>query len=475
MKLEVLAVMFATLSGQKTSLPEEALSNQHSNEQMETYLYERLKRLEEIAIKYDGLTIKSVRDTLLVVFPQVSKAASAALEMLAHYQHHETQNHEQVSIAIHAGELAMAVGDVYGETVNNASRISAVAEPSEILVSEATRELLKQHSFELSALGGYEFKGLFYPIEIFRLEQPHSQQSGRTVLLRRASSRTRILVGTWDIMLGAVLMLAWSLILHSSEILGTLMYTHHMPFELFELHGALSNGHTRALWDHGSPLSRGKLVKLAANDKAQALFSGPSGTYDVVLGADLHQGGLTLTMGAHVQPIKPNWGLNGLGIKLIAENIALKTGDLIQVQRTDKPSKDSTHIDFIAFTPSNKPAYRPHGVERSYRFYYLWKSIDYDDYNFHMFVLPIPCFAFFQMLISMTFLKRSMGCVVMGVYLRNSSTRETPGILAVLLRLSTWCIYPLLALQNLGSAKSPSDWISGTELVVKISPDAADH
>src|SRR3984893_6439161 len=63
-----------------------------------------------------------------------------------------------VIVGDHIGEGMASETAVVGETPNLASRLQALAQPNQILVSSATRAMLGDH-FDLADLGAYEVKG----------------------------------------------------------------------------------------------------------------------------------------------------------------------------------------------------------------------------------------------------------------------------------------------------------------------------
>jgi class 3 adenylate cyclase len=67
-----------------------------------------------------------------------------------------------------AGPAVALHGDYYGEVVNLAARLVKVADPSEVLVSEALHDALAEHcSFEPKS--GIALKGFEAPVPAFRL------------------------------------------------------------------------------------------------------------------------------------------------------------------------------------------------------------------------------------------------------------------------------------------------------------------
>ena len=74
------------------------------------------------------------------------------------------------------GEGAAREEAVVGDTPNLAARLQSLAAPDEVLVAETTRQLLKD-TFDLTALGSVEVKGLERKIEAWRVVGERSMAS----------------------------------------------------------------------------------------------------------------------------------------------------------------------------------------------------------------------------------------------------------------------------------------------------------
>ncbi len=86
-------------------------------------------------------------DSTFSVFQLATDAAGAAAEVQRSLaaERWPSECDIKVRIALHTGEALERDGDYFGRTVNRASRIRAVAEPGQILLSRATAELIVDH------------------------------------------------------------------------------------------------------------------------------------------------------------------------------------------------------------------------------------------------------------------------------------------------------------------------------------------
>src|SRR6516164_913123 len=79
--------------------------------------------------KYRGQLVKELGDGMLASFPSVSEAVSAAIDI----QNKSAEEKAfEFRIGIYLGEVVFENNDVFGDGVNIASRIQALAEPGKI-------------------------------------------------------------------------------------------------------------------------------------------------------------------------------------------------------------------------------------------------------------------------------------------------------------------------------------------------------
>src|SRR5262245_43691660 len=95
--------------------------------------------IQQTVAEHHGTVIKTVGDAFLVDFPSVVHAVQCAQSIQAQLRTHNAkkENAEQihVRIGIHLGDIVQREGDVFGDGVNIASRLQALAEPDTICFS----------------------------------------------------------------------------------------------------------------------------------------------------------------------------------------------------------------------------------------------------------------------------------------------------------------------------------------------------
>jgi adenylate cyclase len=71
-------------------------------------------------------------------------------------------------LGLHAGDVILEEGNVFGGAVNVAARVSALSDPSQILVSQTVRDLARTSSgVTFEDRGEHELKGVGEPMRVF--------------------------------------------------------------------------------------------------------------------------------------------------------------------------------------------------------------------------------------------------------------------------------------------------------------------
>ncbi|CAK0742850.1 Adenylate/guanylate cyclase domain-containing protein [Azospirillaceae bacterium] len=129
---------------------------------------ELLRQLAAAVESQKGQVIKSLGDGLLCVFPQADSAGNAANAMI------ESQNLStlKIRIGIHFGSVVEHNGDIFGDAINIAARVEAMAKPGEIL---ATEEVIIRFSAFLRnfcvLIDSTVVKGKTVPIAIYQVRR----------------------------------------------------------------------------------------------------------------------------------------------------------------------------------------------------------------------------------------------------------------------------------------------------------------
>jgi class 3 adenylate cyclase len=121
---------------------------------------------------YRGRVVKHTGDGVMAAFDDVANAVKAAAEIQRHFSAYNRHAAESlnVRIGIHAGEPVADHDDLFGATVQLASRLCSEAEADGIVVSSLVRELCGMDTGRFVALGRRRLKGFAEQIPVFRFE-----------------------------------------------------------------------------------------------------------------------------------------------------------------------------------------------------------------------------------------------------------------------------------------------------------------
>src|SRR5450631_4666751 len=113
----------------------------------------------DVVTAHGGRVIKTVGDEVLFVAIGAAPAAAIALDLVEAMAEDEIVPDVRVGMA--SGRVISRLGDVFGNTVNRASRLTAVARPRTVLVDDAIAAALASTSgFEMSVLRRRTLRGI---------------------------------------------------------------------------------------------------------------------------------------------------------------------------------------------------------------------------------------------------------------------------------------------------------------------------
>src|SRR6266516_4604513 len=148
-------------------------------------LEEHRRLLRQIFPRFHGIEIKTIGDAFLVEFGSALEAAQCAIEIqrtLAKRNHDVTSDRRiELKIGIHIGDVVHREGDVYGDGVNIASRIEALAGAGGICVStDVERQIHNALEARLKKLAPTELKNISVPMDLFRIVLPWERDTRLT-------------------------------------------------------------------------------------------------------------------------------------------------------------------------------------------------------------------------------------------------------------------------------------------------------
>ena len=155
--------------------------------------------IQQAVAEHKGAVIKTVGDAFLVDFPSVVHAVQCAQHIQTQFRTHNAEKEppEQIHIriGIHLGDIVQQDGDVFGDGVNIASRLQALAAPDTICISDMVYPDVAK-KLELGtvvSLGRPKLKNITQRFPVYELlpEQPsgfRQRLRGLRVQTRRAGT-----------------------------------------------------------------------------------------------------------------------------------------------------------------------------------------------------------------------------------------------------------------------------------------------
>jgi len=128
-------------------------------------LLEHNDRLRAEIDRFGGREVRTTGDGFQVLFTGAARAVSCAAAMIDALADLDLR----IRAGLHTGEVEYTAGNLHGIAVHTAARVSALAGPSEVLVSSVTHDLLDGSGLAFEQRGMHELKGLSGPRPVFAL------------------------------------------------------------------------------------------------------------------------------------------------------------------------------------------------------------------------------------------------------------------------------------------------------------------
>lgn len=126
------------------------------------------RETETVATSRGGRLVKLLGDGAMLRFPEVTPGVEAALDLVETVEPHGSL---LAHAGIHTGPVVERDLDVFGGTVNLASRIAAAAAGGEVLTSRAVAETVDDPSLRFEPVDERPLKGISEPVALFRVSR----------------------------------------------------------------------------------------------------------------------------------------------------------------------------------------------------------------------------------------------------------------------------------------------------------------
>jgi len=153
----------------------------HEDEEAALATLTRLRSIiDDLVAQYDGQVIGSAGDSVIADFASGVEAVNCAVAIQRGlHEANMAQPHGQrmeFRIGINVGDVMLKNGDIYGDGINVAARIEALAEPGGICVTRAARDSVRDKvDCKFEDLGERQVKNIARPVRIFKVIFDRSQ------------------------------------------------------------------------------------------------------------------------------------------------------------------------------------------------------------------------------------------------------------------------------------------------------------
>ena len=143
----------------------------------------QVELLKPCIAAHQGRIIKTTGDGLLATFGSPVEAVRCAIEMQEGMieRNADLADHKRLNfrIGINLGDVIIDNGDIFGEGVNIAARLEALAEPGGVCISRAVRDQVSGGlALAFEDLGEQQVKNIARPVHVYRLRTSSSAKPG---------------------------------------------------------------------------------------------------------------------------------------------------------------------------------------------------------------------------------------------------------------------------------------------------------
>jgi adenylate cyclase len=137
-------------------------------------LTDRRAIVDALIERSNGQIFGTAGDSVLAEFPSVVQAFGCAIAMQqsVHHANHGVPANQQMSfrIGINVGDVMVKDGDIFGDGVNIAARLEALADVGGICVTRGVRDHIRDRvEANFEDMGEQSFKNIARPVRVFRV------------------------------------------------------------------------------------------------------------------------------------------------------------------------------------------------------------------------------------------------------------------------------------------------------------------
>jgi adenylate cyclase len=145
-------------------------------------LQEHQRLLRPTFTAHGGTEVKTMGDAFLVEFKSAVQAVTCAVEMQKKMSERNADvppsRKLELRIGIHVGDVVQGPDDIYGDSVNVASRVEPLAEPGGICISQQVFDQIRNKTaLEIDKMGDVKLKNVDLPLGVYKINLTGSRRS----------------------------------------------------------------------------------------------------------------------------------------------------------------------------------------------------------------------------------------------------------------------------------------------------------
>jgi adenylate cyclase len=155
-------ILFADISG-STDLTVR-IGDQEAQRQIAALLDE----LRTVTRQWNGVVIKTIGDEVMSAFATPLEGLGAAVDMQRRITSHPPIRGRalQIRVGVHSGRVVVADGDLFGDVVNVAARVAALATAGQVLTTRASLHHVDSEQIKTRSLGSHQVRGREAKLEL---------------------------------------------------------------------------------------------------------------------------------------------------------------------------------------------------------------------------------------------------------------------------------------------------------------------
>ena len=136
-------------------------------------LDEHNQTIEPTIRSHHGRIIKHIGDAIFAEFDNPTDAVEASIIFQNKFKERNSlsrrEDHIQIRVGLHKGEVVVKEDDLFGNAVNIGSRIESTSPPGGIAISNEIRNNIDSTSYSIRSMGHVKLKNISQPLEIFKV------------------------------------------------------------------------------------------------------------------------------------------------------------------------------------------------------------------------------------------------------------------------------------------------------------------